>query len=992
VRGRLRAPALVLVWLGLAAATPAAPDLRPPDLTPLVPFVTAPLEKPPIPLPDVARPAPPAELPALPVVAVLIPPRTDKPIAPMRAPRTLPCVGAWLGIPSESLECGRARFQRGEYDEALRALEQANRPGTERETVAEARYWLAETHYRSGRVEQADALFRQVAAEGARGEFSPWALHGGGWTALRLGEAVRARDAFAQLLALPHPPALTVWARYGHAAALTTLGQRADAVGAWGDLAGRRVPPMLERDVLFWHGETLLRTGDFERAASELARFTRGGTHPLQAQGLVRLGWALLHGQKFAEATTAFRTFLAGRGPEASGGPERDAAEAGLALALLGTGDAEGARRLVQPLEVRAPAWATPALLWLLGAAIEGRRLVETHAIVQTLLAAPLRPPVRAWVLLVSAEAYRLDGARDEARTRYELARGLDAGSVTGRTATLRLAQVNFELREFAQAAADVAPLASEAEAPELRRAAVLLLGEAAYYAGDYPTASAAYQRILAQPAAPAAARLALAWTALRQGQVADARREFIEFVAAAPNDPHAVDALVVASELTLAAEEFREADALLEHIVLRYATSPRAEFARLNRAIMLIRAGEGTRAEVPLREWIARNQYHPLVGRAFSALGAALLSGGKMAAAGAAFVSARREGGGALASLGLGIVAIAQRRWDDAAREFTDARDTAPAAIAADAEYGLAVATFRRGRPADFMKLARRVLEANLRGGAAADLLYAMAVAAVDQKDWAGALEAAKRLVADFPDASTADDALARVGGAAGKAGAWPVSQEAWSLLRARYPQSPFVEESRLPFAEAQLQAGNLPEARAELERFVAANPTDPRVGGAWLTLGRLRAQGGDRAGAVEAFQRAPLDTVTAPWPRELLLTYARLLYQERRWPEGRVVVERLLRRETDPAGVAEAATLVGDSYDGEGDHLAAAEYYMTAAYMAPQTAAGRQALLGAGRAFGALKQPDAAEKVYRRLLNQANLPADMAAAAKRALAEIKR
>ena len=120
-------------------------------------------------------------------------------------------------------------------------------------------------------------------------------------------------------------------------------------------------------------------------------------------------------------------------------------------------------------------------------------------------------------------------------------------------------------------------------------------------------------------------------------------------------------------------------------------------------------------------------------------------------------------------------------------------------------------------------------------------------------------------------------------------------------------------------------------------------------------------------------------------------LLCYARLLAQERRWDEARTVVERVLR-DSDAAVVAEAAAMIAETYQGQGEHLTAAEYYMTAAYVAPQTAAGRQALLGAGRAFTALKQVDAAEKVYRKLLAEGNVPADLADAARRGLAELKR
>ena len=88
----------------------------------------------------------------------------------------------------------------------------------------------------------------------------------------------------------------------------------------------------------------------------------------------------------------------------------------------------------------------------------------------------------------------------------------------------------------------------------------------------------------------------------------------------------------------------------------------------------------------------------------------------------------------------------------------------------------------------------------------------------------------------------------------------------------------------------------------------------------------------------------------------------------------------------------VATAARSIGQSYQGEGNHLAAAEFFMTAAYLAPESPSGRQALLGAAQSFAALKQPDSAAIVYRKLLAQADLPADVAAAARQGLASIGR
>jgi len=114
-------------------------------------------------------------------------------------------------------------------------------------------------------------------------------------------------------------------------------------------------------------------------------------------------------------------------------------------------------------------------------------------------------------------------------------------------------------------------------------------------------------------------------------------------------------------------------------------------------------------------------------------------------------------------------------------------------------------------------------------------------------------------------------------------------------------------------------------------------------------------------------------------------------LLTQENRWGEARGVLQRLVRSD-DKTVVATAAGAIGETYQGEGDNLAAAEYFMTAAYVAPDSPAGRRGLLAAGASFAALKQNEAAETVYRKLLAQTGVPTDLADAARKGLKDIGR
>lgn len=981
---------LGVLWGALTAATPLPLKPPPPDLAPLIPWAAAPVDKPPVPLPAIALPLSAVDVPPVPPALPLAP--ADKPVAPIPPPRRLPCVGAWLGIASESLECGRARFQRGELDDAAKALEQAVRAASDRDLLAEARYWLGETYWRLGRPDQADPLFRQVAQDQARGELGPWARHSSGWTALRLGDAARARDAFTQLLAAPQPLPLDTWGRHGLALALYTLGRYDDAVRTWGELAQRAVPAGLARDVAFWSGDALGRTGQYAPAEERLTRFTEGGPHPLLDTGWLRRGWWALAGGHAAQSVGPFRTYLASTSAR-NGATERDWGDAGLALAFLDGDDWDGAREAARALEARRPAIGVPVLLRLAAAAVAKSRAAEAQTLVQQVLTGTLAPPVRAWALAVNGDAFRVDGNRDDARTQYELAHDLDPTSATGRYASLRMAQMNFELREFAQAVSDLAPLAEVPLASDLRAAVLILQGEAAYAAGDQPTAAAAYRRALVEfpdrPEAPAL-RLALAWTALRQGQRDDARRQFLEFAAGVPaEDPRGVDALVLASELALADGSLDAGRELLDRVIATAPTHPRTDFARLNRGFLALRTGDHTTAQTVLGEWLRQAPFPPLVGRAHAALGVSLLETGKPADAAREFAAARKEGLTALPTLGLGVAALVENRTDDAAKLLQQARDEGAASVAAAAEYGLAVLAFDRGDRKGFRQTAAAMLRHAPHGPGAPALLYVLTGLAAEDKDWPNALADARRLATDFADADVADDGLFRAGAGAAEAHVWPVAYDALGLLRQRFPASPFVEDSRVTFAEAQVETGHAADARQSMEAFVNASPADPRAGRALLVLARAREATGDRAGALQAYGRAAQDGTALAWSGERLLDYGRLLAQDHRWSDARPVLERALQG-ADAAKAGAVAVALGDTYEGEAQHLAAAEYYMTAAYLAPESPEGRRAMLAAARAFAALKQGDAAAIVYRKLLAQSGVPGDLADAARQGLTEL--
>jgi TolA-binding protein len=988
---RTRALGLLALWLALAGATPRPAEPPAPDLARLVPFANAPLDKPPLAV-DLPLPPVPVAMPTFPLVAVA-PPAAAKPVAFIEAPRTLPCALSWVNA-AQSLACGRARYQRGEFDEAAKALEPAVRRGAERELLNEARYWLGETFWELGKLEQADWLFRQVAEQSPRQDWGAWALHSSGWTALRLGQHARAREAFTQLLGGANPASLDAWGRHGLGLALLALGRYDEAEQTWATLAGRPVPPAIARDVLFWHAEAAGRKGDAARAEALMRQFTQGGPHPLLLPGQLRLGWWTFTAGRPREAEAAFRVYLAQRTAT-----ERDWAEAGLALALLNSGDWAEAQKIVAGLASRRSSLAQPLLFRVARAAVDAPADVESGPVFQQLLGTQVPASARAWLLLVKGESDRAHGNRDDARTQFDLAQKADPDSVIARQAAVREALVNFELREFAQAVSELTPVVNAKTPPDVRRPALLLHGESAYHAGDHVAAAAAFRRFLTEfpnDAQTPAARLGAAWALLRQGKKSEARRELLEFARATPDHPQAPDGLVLASELALEAGDLTAGRDLLERVVTTYPTHPRAEFARLNRGLLQLRAGDAAAATVTLREWLARASFPALFGRAHAALGTALLEERNFDEAVREFSLAQKDGLTAFGHLGLGSAALARRRIDDAERAFRAARDAGTPAEVAAATYGLAAVAFQKGAVKEFKQPALTSLAAVTPGPSAVRragaLLYVLTTIAVEEKDWPTALGYARRLTTDYAAYDATPDALERVGAGAAAAGAWPVAYESTILLRQRFPQSPLADDAALRLAEAQLETGRAADARRGLEQFVASSPTDPRAGRAWIALARAREQSGDRSGALEAYAKAPRDPNGPEWSRQALFSHARLLLQDKRYEQARGVLDRVLKSSADNAVVVDAAQAMGEAYSGDGDHLAAAEYYLTAAYVAPDTPAGRRGLLSAARALAAGKQDDAAATAYRKLLAQADLPVDVRDVARKELAGLRR
>ena len=133
--------ALLGLVLGPSAAEAAEVSftLPPPDLAAVLPLVSPALDKGPVGSGPMSLPPSPQPVPPLPPARIVVD-LTQLPLAPAPPPRFLACnpLGTVFGVGSELVECGRARFQRSEFEEAREALENAVKKNTDRALLREA--------------------------------------------------------------------------------------------------------------------------------------------------------------------------------------------------------------------------------------------------------------------------------------------------------------------------------------------------------------------------------------------------------------------------------------------------------------------------------------------------------------------------------------------------------------------------------------------------------------------------------------------------------------------------------------------------------------------------------------------------------------------------------------------------------------------------------------------------------------------------------------
>jgi TolA-binding protein len=473
---------------------------------------------------------------------------------------------------------------------------------------------------------------------------------------------------------------------------------------------------------------------------------------------------------------------------------------------------------------------------------------------------------------------------------------------------------------------------------PALRAAALLVAADAAHSVGSYAQAAARYRQfLLAHQLAPEAARVALSigWAEFRQGHSERALRAWADVARVFPTDPRAPLGLALAAQVAMESSDPRTARALIDRILMHYASTPYAALARLNRSLLALREDGFEEGLRELREVIQ--------------------SGGiSLADDRARLLEALNVAG---AETALQARSLRSPRLDGVSGDDRDTERDAPSA-----------SILRPEAPVE--RLAETLVEGPHARGATPLLLHALVLLAAEDEGWSAALvgRLATRLVDAFPSYPPAPELLARVAASAASAGQWPIARQASAALVARYPDGGPSATASLDLAEALFRTGAPAEASVQLQRFVLARPEEPQRPRALRLLADVEKTLGDRRAALATYDLLRRDHPAADRTGESLLAHARLLVEFGRSDEARPLLEKVVRQ-------AEGEALGGGAYrlaelsSAEGQHAAAAEWYMTAVYTADGSTWRRRALLGAGRSLTALDLPEEALIVYRML-----------------------
>jgi TolA-binding protein len=453
---------------------------------------------------------------------------------------------------------------------------------------------------------------------------------------------------------------------------------------------------------------------------------------------------------------------------------------------------------------------------------------------------------------------------------------------------------------------------------PAVRAQALLVAGEAEYGMGLYDQAAQRYGEFLAKnghdPEAPQAA-LTLGWSEARLGQFGRAERTWSRISRVFPDDERAHLGLLLSAHAAAQAGDLPGARRWLDELVTRYPISSSATVGRLSRSIIAVRTGHEKDAAPDLRELIRTRQ-----------------------------LCAAKERQSLLQGL--------TRGGADAPLFRIGGRDCQPLAA---------------GSPT-LQQFAAPFLEGAGDPETTPAILHALVRLGAEDRLWTDVRVLSTDLVTEYPGYPSIPTLLAGVANQAAVDHQWSIVRGTYEQLLAAYPASPLQPTARLDFAESLLRTGEPIRAQKQIAQAASADRSHEQAARRLFLQGQIYETLGRPGEALIVYQQLGREHPRSEWAAESLLPRARVMDAVGQRRQARALLEHILKGAQGDV-YSEAAVRLGESLEAEGQHAAAVKWFLTAAYLDPESTWGQRAQLGALEGLIATGDRAAADAVYRRM-----------------------
>ncbi len=666
---------------------------------------------------------------------------------------------------------GEAYSQQGRSEAAMTQYRRVLEEAPNSSYAPPARYGLAWRHYASDQHEAAAEAFSKVRS--ADGPLTTTATYYEAVNRALHGDSARALEVYRSFLENAEDERLVAEARY-EVGLLRYQQKRYEAAAAdFRVLTQGSAPEERRGDAYYWLGNAYLASGQLDRALKAYTRAIEHGAAPASAKVEVRFqkAWTLYQNGQYAEAGSIFQS-LAERHPETERGQD----------ALFWGGDTfyqqdqyDRARSLFQQYLDTEPTGprrtgAQYALAWL---HFKQRRFEPAARLFQQFLAADRkRPdtdiPYRQDARLRLADCYFALKRYDDAIAAYEQARGDGAAYAQYQAGKAlyfadRPADALDRLRRFAER------YPNSARRPD----ALYRIGDIHFQQQRYEDARTAFQRLLDEypdHGRAAQAQYAIGDTYYNAGQMQEAVQAYRTVLETYPESPSTSEAASSLFFALNAAGQQDRAEDLIESIAESAPDAGLGDRLRYHRARAAYQRGASERALKLFRTFVRTASTTPLVPDAYYYLGLLYADLDQDTEAENYLRQLKEQYPDsdyhAEGSLRLGEIYLDQGAYEKAIDAYRTAAENEQISdeLRAQARYGQGKALLQLGRPDEAEALFSQIVESENRGPLQDAARLGLARVRENQERPADALKLYRRVI-ESSESETGAEALYRLG-----------------------------------------------------------------------------------------------------------------------------------------------------------------------------------------------------------------------------------